>query len=250
MLSKALRRLERTDPTEALSWSLANSQKVETICRPLDPDLWGETEEWFTGFQPEANRRLAEIGVGLGGGGNSRLLYFLTRSMQPEHVVETGVAAGWSSAAILTAIDRNGHGTLHSSDFPYFRLANPEQYIGVLVPEDLQRHWRLHLQGDRKNLPRILEEAGRIGLFHYDSDKSEAGRRFAMDLVMPRLDHNGVVVMDDIHNNLYFRDLCLNCTGCLVAEGHIGILGLSSTLPTDLEVPPGHGATGLTHPSE
>ena len=57
--------------------------------------------------------------MSLGGGGNFILLYFLTRKFN-KVVVETGVAAGWSSLAILGAFEKNGEGKLYSSDFPYF----------------------------------------------------------------------------------------------------------------------------------
>jgi hypothetical protein len=35
--------------------------------------------------------------------------------------------AGFSSSAILTALKENGEGILYSSDFPYFRIKNPEK---------------------------------------------------------------------------------------------------------------------------
>ena len=44
---------------------------------------------------------------------------------------------------LLQAIEKNNVGKLFSSDFPYFRLENPEQYIGIVVPNDLKKNWRL-----------------------------------------------------------------------------------------------------------
>jgi hypothetical protein len=43
-------------------------------------------------------------------------------------------------------------------------------------------------------------------MFHYDSDKSYSGRRFAFDRVIPHLADGAFVVMDDIQDNLFFRD--------------------------------------------
>lgn len=227
MLGKVLRRFEADTSHEATEWSKSQATRTEVICRSIDSSLWDEAERWFVGFKPGAQARLSEVGVNLGGGGNARLLYFLTRKMRPEHVVETGVAAGWSSSAILAAMDANGTGTLHSSDFPYFRLSEPERYVGVLVPSELRDRWRLHLRGDRLNLPAIVKRADRIDLFHFDSDKSVAGRKLAMRIVTPHLTARAVTVMDDIHNNTYFRSLAVGSSRpWCVTDGHVGILGL------------------------
>jgi predicted O-methyltransferase YrrM len=136
------------------------------------------------------------------------LLYFLVRRLRPETVLETGVAAGYSTHAILTALERNQKGHLYSSEFPYFRLADPERYIGVLVPEALKHRWTLALDGDSLSIPRFLDQirAG-VDLFHYDSDKTYAGRKEAFAKVMPRLSPEAVVLVDDIQDNFHFRDL-------------------------------------------
>ena len=73
----------------------------------------------------------------LGGGGAYNIIYFLTRLIKPKIIFETGVGAGYSTYAFLTAIKENNLGTLYSSDFPYFRLNKPERYIGFLVTDDL-----------------------------------------------------------------------------------------------------------------
>jgi hypothetical protein len=77
------------------------------------------------------------------------------------------------------------------------------------VPDDVRSAWTLLLEGDRKNLPALLAQAaddGPIELFHYDSDKTYAGRQFAMRTVAPQLAADAYVVMDDIQDNLFFRD--------------------------------------------
>ena len=67
--------------------------------------------------------RLSKLSVKLSGG-LYKLLYFPIRKIKPYTVVETGVAAGWTSLAILRALNKNGRGHLYSSDFPYFELKN------------------------------------------------------------------------------------------------------------------------------
>lgn len=214
---RAAARARREDPQAARAWAAARAVEPAALLRSLDADLWDEAEAFHRRFHDEAEATLAPIGVDLGGGGDYRLLYFLVRHLRPRSVVETGVAAGFSSAAVLEAMDRNDLGRLWSSDFPYFRLEDPERFIGVLVPEDRRGRWSLHIEGDRTNLPAILAEAGAIDLFHYDSDKSVEGRAYAVRTVLPRLAPTGVVVFDDIQDNFHFRDH-LAATG---ATGHV-----------------------------
>lgn len=206
MLGKVRARLRPTHRDEALAWAAARAESVDAFAEALDAGLWAEAGAWAEAFEPEARDRLAAIGVPLGGGGHHRLLHFLTRLRRPETVVETGVAAGWSSAAVLAAIATNGHGALWSSDFPYFRLEDPERYVGCIVPEEHRAGWHLYLRGDRANLTEILGRCGPVALFHYDSDKSYEGRTFGMDALEPHLTADAVIVCDDIDDNTWFRD--------------------------------------------
>nr|MBA2347914.1 class I SAM-dependent methyltransferase [Solirubrobacterales bacterium] len=68
-----------------------------------------------------AARRVHTSGFTLGGPGNTRLLYHLVRGLDARGVIETGVAYGWSSLAILLAQRDLGGGALTSTDMPYPR---------------------------------------------------------------------------------------------------------------------------------
>jgi hypothetical protein len=135
------------------------------------------------------------------------LLYYLTRALKPDVVVETGVAAGYSAAAFLQAPRTNGQGRLYSSDFPYFRLSQPEKYIGVVVRAELRTNWNLHLEGDRNNLKKILRKLTRIDILHYSSDTSFRGRRNTIRLAIRSAGEPVLTVMDDIGDNSFFCDL-------------------------------------------
>lgn len=198
--------LHRADPREVRKWCAARAESAEAYARARNPDLWDEAAEFTTRFRVGAAQKLRELGVTLGGGGHYELLYFLTRWLRPEVVLETGVAAGFSSAAILTALQKNQLGQLRSSDFPYFRLESPERFIGCLVDESLKPRWRLETKGDRKNLPALLRDGARVDLFHYDSDKSHYGRGNALRYVEPRLSQRALVLMDDVQDNWFFRE--------------------------------------------
>ena len=190
---------------ENTAWIEAHSEDAASIGRRIAPELWKEAEQ----FAAETRKRGAEIlktvPFDLGGGGDFRLLYWLVRLYGADVVVETGVAAGWTSQAILAAMRENGKGTLYSSDFPYFRIENPESYIGCVVEPSLRANWKLYLEGDAKALPKIAAAVPKVDLFHYDSDKSWAGRDKAIALMREKLSPGGLILMDDILNNSWFR---------------------------------------------
>jgi predicted O-methyltransferase YrrM len=209
MAGKALGRVRRDGRHvgEAVAWARPRSIPIPEYCRTLDADLWTEAEEFGHELRAYADELGTRLGVKLGGGARAELLYFLTRHKRPRTVLETGVLHGYSSASFLHALARNrDDGRLFSSDFPYFRARDPEAMVGVLVPDDLRDVWTLLLEGDRKNLPALLARSGPVDLFHYDSDKTYAGRRRALQLVTPHLAPHAFVVMDDIQDNLFFRD--------------------------------------------
>jgi len=206
MAGKALRRLETDTQVAASAWARARAMSIDAFCEALDPELWRETLSFVAQVEENAKPVLAGFPYDLGGGGAYPLLYFLVRHQRPSTIIETGVAAGWSSLTILKALKINGNGKLYSSDFPYFRLPNPERFIGVLVPDDLRDAWHLDKRGDAIALPAILAQCGPIDLFHYDSDKSYAGRRRALETVAPQLKQGATIIVDDIQDNLFFRD--------------------------------------------
>jgi glycosyltransferase involved in cell wall biosynthesis/predicted O-methyltransferase YrrM len=190
---------------EAVSWAASHAESVDAYARALDPALWDEAVAFGAELRSHGEKVLTPLGIDLGGGGHYPLLYFLVRHGKPAVVVETGVAAGYSSRAILTALAANDAGHLYSSDFPYFRMEEPEKYIGVLVEPELRERWTLRTKGDRANLPEILAEVDGVDLFHYDSDKPVDGRRFALDAVSRKLRPGAVVLMDDIQDNEHFQ---------------------------------------------
>lgn len=191
---------------ENLRWIQSNCLSFEAFARELDADLWEETQRVSSSIAKHAQEILRTIEFDLGGGGIYPFLYFITRYTQPNCIVETGVAAGFSSSAFLSAIKANGKGRLYSSDFPYFRLSNPEQYIGVIVKASLQDNWTLYIDGDETNLPRILGEIDKIDIFHYDSDKSYSGRRTALSIISTAMRTDWIILMDDIQDNTHFID--------------------------------------------
>lgn len=206
MADKVMRRLERTDSPKTLEWLKSNAQDYHKVFNSWDKEMWAEAVEAAELINTYARKKLDVLDFDLGGGGAVPFLYFLVRKMKPKDVVETGVAAGYSSAGILSAMQKNGSGRLYSSDFPYFRLEDPEKYIGYVVDDRLKTGWELHIEGDRNNIPLIKKSLDSIDIFHYDSDKSYAGRSWAIAEVAEKLHKESVVVWDDIQDNAHFMD--------------------------------------------
>ncbi len=193
---------------ESEKWCRERAQDFASLATSLDARLWQETKTFSGRFAERARSTLKQFNVDLGGGGFYPLLYFVTRYRRPNIVVETGVAAGFSSHAILAAMQPNGHGHLYSSDFPNFRLHNPESFVGVLGDKELRSRWSFSMLGDRRNIPELLKEVSAVDMFHYDSDKSYSGRDFALRSIGPVLSAQSVVVMDVFRTTSSFGSTC------------------------------------------
>src|SRR5262249_4329580 len=83
-----------------------------------------------------------------------------------------------------------------------------DPYVGCVVPDRLRSRWKLLRLPDRDALPRVLREWSTIDLAHYDSDKSEQGRLYGCALLWSALRPGGLLISDDIHDNLAFRTFC------------------------------------------
>lgn len=144
--------------------------------------------------------------VRMGGPGDIDLLYAAAVLSGAKRIVETGVAYGWSSLALLGALDVAQDGRLASVDMPYPKMNN-EQWVGIAVPQRLRQRWTLVRQPDRFGLRKAIAlHEGTIDLCHYDSDKSHAGREYGYGLMWQALRPGGIFISDDIQDNLAFRE--------------------------------------------
>ena len=113
--------------------------------------------------------------VRMGRAGNLDLLYELSEHLEARRVIETGVAYGWSSLAILLSLRKRPESRLISTDMPYIDRASIS-HVGCVVPEELRSQWRIIHHPDRLALPEALGELPSLDMCHYDSDKSVKGR--------------------------------------------------------------------------
>jgi Methyltransferase domain len=148
-----------------------------------------------------------EVGRGAFGGwddGDSqlvRLAWCLVAHLRPEIVVETGVARGLTSRALLEGLERNGSGHLWSIDLPPLLEHGLAQETGIAVPERLHPLWTLVSGSSRSVLPDLVRRLGPIQLFVHDSMHTTRNVRFELEQVWPALAPGGVVLIDDVEKN-------------------------------------------------
>lgn len=167
-------------------------------------------------------------------------LYVITRLGRPRHAVESGVSSGLSSAYILKALQRNGHGTLHSIDFPRYQKAEkrirgeaswsipPGLDSGWGIPASLRRGWNLRQGRSEDLLPRLLDELPAVDLFCHDSPWTPAHLSFEFETIRPKLRSGSIVVADNADvNPEAARTLAAACSATVWHRGSSsGLVGI------------------------
>jgi predicted O-methyltransferase YrrM len=131
----------------------------------------------------------------------ARLVWCLVRHLHPERVVETGVARGFTTATVLTALARNGRGGLWSIDVPPLIESRLADETGVVVPDDVRGRWTLVRGSSRRRLSDVLRDLGSVDLFLHDSMHTTRNVRFELAAIWPHLAPGGVAVVDDVERN-------------------------------------------------
>jgi predicted O-methyltransferase YrrM len=123
----------------------------------------------------------------------------IVRLCSPVTVIETGVAQGVTTAAILRAMESNGRGHLYSVDLPVL-YADEEEFVGRLVPTELKHRWTLTLGPSRRVLPPLARKVAPLDMFLHDADHSYQAQLEEYRTVWPHLRPGGILLSDDIEN--------------------------------------------------
>lgn len=191
----------------ATQWAAGQSASVETALVKLGLMHEGQDAPRINpAVLADGEARAARSMVRMGGAGDLDLLFAATKLMGATTAVETGVAYGWSSLAVLAGQSNITDARLLSVDMPYPKTNN-EVFVGIVVPDEFRFRWTLIREPDRNGIKRAIKTAQRpIDLVHYDSDKSYQGRRYAYPLLWNALRSGGIFISDDIQDNMAFRD--------------------------------------------
>lgn len=167
-----------------------------------------ELDKLFPDVMKKAIQKELNTPVKMGGAGAISLIYHLVKISGAKKILETGVAYGWSSLAILLAIRDFADARLISNDMPYVSMNN-EDYVGCIIPENLRAKWDLQRQPDIIGIPLALKKfENELDFCHYDSDKSYTGRMWASPLLWKALKKGSFFVADDINDNVAFKHFC------------------------------------------
>jgi hypothetical protein len=194
---------------EATAWCQAKAIFINDALKSLlGEGNYQDLSFIFPGEMKTAKTTADNAPVKMGGEGATSFIYHLVKHSGAEKIIETGVAYGWSSLAILLAIGDKANARLISNDMPYINMGN-DDYVGCVVPENLKDKWELQRLPDVNGIPLALKKFNhQIDLCHYDSDKSYTGRTWASPLLWKALKEGGYFVSDDINDNLAFSHFC------------------------------------------
>lgn len=206
-----------SEKDKAISWAKKHAIEYSKSWKKIG--LEGKTINFDKQVLIEANQLASNYKGLMGGPGFIDFIYNAVKLLKAKNVIETGVAYGWSSLAILAGFSENNNdGKLCSVDMPYPNRNN-EPYVGIVVPKRFQKNWKIIDRPDITGIPialRIIQE--KIDLCHYDSDKSRAGRSISYPILWKALRSGGLFISDDIGDNLFFAEFVesLNAPFCVV----------------------------------
>ena len=183
------------------AWMLINyyywSKKIGSYS---DSDLYKlkEVGEYIYGkLKEECNRWTPDM---WGLQGTHGILYLVVRKFKPSHFIETGIAHGYSSYIILSAMKENGFGKLTSiDDSKTFGLCGKEVPIGWIVPGDIRPNWNIITGKTNEVLPSISEP---FDAFMHDSGHTDEIMTFEYNWAAAGLRKSGILMSDDIDRNM------------------------------------------------
>lgn len=193
------------DRYEASAWAAERAVPVEEALANIGiPCALNSFPVISPGLLKEGEALAGQSNITMGGPGDINLLHAAAVLSGATKVIETGVAYGWSSLALLAALQGRENAKLVSVDMPYPKRNN-EAFVGIVVPEHLRKPWHIIREPDRYGLKKAIDLiGGKIDLCHYDSDKSWWGRQYSYPLLWDALVPGGVFISDDIQDNMAF----------------------------------------------
>jgi predicted O-methyltransferase YrrM len=120
------------------------------------------------------------------------ILTVIIKTIKPKKILETGVAAGKSTALILQQLETNKFGELLSVDIT--------EKVGELVPNNLKNRWTLRVLPKIKGkqaFKNLVLELQPFQIFLHDSDHSPAWQQFELEQVLRLHNPPQFLVIDD-----------------------------------------------------
>lgn len=197
---------ERYKEDDAIQWCESLEKPEGQVLDTLGVQLGKRLSDVHADYMKYGEVKANEAPVQMGGPGGLEVIYQIASHFKPSRAIETGVAYGWSSLAILLGMRASG-GKLFSVDMPYVNMNN-EPFVGTVVHPDLRKNWTLIRKADRQGIPEALGILKTLDFVHYDSDKSYSGRHWAYPRLWAALELGGIFISDDIQDNIAFKEFC------------------------------------------
>ena len=193
---------------KAILWCKENACNEESALQKINPNWeYHDFKKEFPHLVQDGFAIIKTFDFNWGGQGNLSLNYSLAKNLNARDIIETGVAYGWSSLCLLTYLIDYEEGFLVSVDMPFWGT-NHEDKIGCVIPQEMRSKWRLIRLPDRDAIPKIIKKNLFFDLCHYDSDKSYKGKMWALPRLWERIRSGGILICDDINDNLAFKHFC------------------------------------------
>ena len=159
-----------------------------------------------------------------------RLVNLVCRLLQPQQMVETGVAKGFTTASALDAIDRNGHGQLHSVELPSLYFGYAEQ-VGERIPNRLRNYWRLEFGPSAVVMPRLMKNIGSLELFVHDSACNYDNQKTEFSIALAHMPPGGILISDMLNSDAFLETVEANdCRWAVIEQTKSDPLGLMCKL--------------------
>lgn len=225
--------------------------QIENVVELLDADR-GNVENLLENARTgRINRRIEKCenkvenkpfslgGMMLGG----ETAYLLTRLLEPDTVLEIGVANGISTLYILEALNElETTADVRAIDKPQFesdirekRGARGLSGVGGIIPDEKEagwvapinhrsRHEYQYYVGDfTEVLPKVVDSMPPVDLAIYDASKDVDEMQMAYEILIQSLSSQGVLLSDDIKVNDAFSQVTEQNGGKVVKFGGIGV---------------------------
>jgi len=168
-------------------------------------------EENFNEAWNDLALHMGSAGLNVGEGHDAdanlaRVVWCAIRHLDPEMVLETGVARGVTSVLTLGAMQSNGgDGRLWSIDLPPMMSRWHEQ-SKVLVDEAAWPDWTYIRGSSRRTMSSTCASMGSIDVFIHDSLHTPQTMKYEFEKAWPFMHSGSLLISDDVEGNSAFDD--------------------------------------------
>jgi len=160
--------------------------------------------------------------------GASRLLFSLTLFTEPEVILETGVANGFSSSYILQALKILNKGKLISLEYLYFPW-HTKKGVGLAIPNELKEKQEIVASTLSDELIDVIDKTRPIDIFLHDSAHTYNHMLKEFRIAWPNIKKGGLLMADDVGFQdafLDFVDEIRNKNHYVVQKDRGGLFGI------------------------